>query len=340
MTHRKRVTMYQQQISINRVILDTGITATAARVLYEIDMLISSARANHNNTFRDQRGVYFCYAGKEWFAQKLNKSIRTIARAIRELKDAGLIESKKTIRNSMIFITYYCSGAINGTCNNAGNGTWKEGTHKNIKNQENISINQSTIPTPGAETNTENSERSRASYVAAPSTPAVDEGQRRVMNAAQTPAPAAGRIGADGRHHAQDQSAQGMQLQGRDEAKRGEVREILRKNCDMDYEANHCKTDNEIEHYEAMNAVIEMAADAASVKGGFVKVMGVALTISQWLNVIERDVNGTVLHDAIIRTNRADANGKVKNYRAYMLATLYNTAQQSRITGERYALAF
>lgn len=347
--------MYQQ-ISINRVILDTGITATAARLLYEIDMLISSARANHNNAFRDRRGVYFCYAGKEWFAQKLNKSMRTIARAIRELKDAGLIESKKTIRNSMIYVTYYGGGAMNGSCKRAENGTWKEGTHKNIKNQKNISINLSSIPTPGAEANTENSEQGRASYAAATTEAAEDEGQRRGRTAGQVEStgttrsrndqrqeaqtPAAGRIGTDGRHHGEDQRAQGVQLQGRDEATRREVRENLRNNCDMEYSANHCSTPDEIEDYERKSAVIDMVADAASVIGGFVKVSGAALTISQWLNVIMRDVNETVLHDAIIRVLRADAFGKVKNFRAYMLATLYNTAQQSRINGERYSLAF
>lgn len=349
--------MYQQ-IDINKLMAQTGIKATAARLFILVCRYVNLSRMTNH---KDKRGIPYCFASKGNLAKELGVSIATTKRAIRQLKDAGMIESQQTTANAHIFVTYYgqtnTDRPTNDTVGRGENDTLNYSTLSN-NNTVASSINQSTIPTPGAEANAENSEQGRASYAAATTEAAEDEGQRRGRTAgqvestgttrsrndqrqeAQTPAPAAGRIGTDGRHHGEDQRAQGVQLQGRDEAKWREVRETLRNNCDMEYEANHCSTPDEIEDYERKSAVIDMAADAASVKGGFVKVAGAALTISQWLNVIERDVNGTVLHDTIIRVLRAEAFGKVKNPRAYMLATLYNTAQQSRYNGERYALAF
>ena len=342
-----------QQLDINQVIARRGITATAARLFYIINGLVNLSR---NRNFKDKRGIPYCYASKAWLAGQIGKSERTVTRAIRELKDAGMIESHQTIRNARIFVTDYGTESTD-TARNGADGTDKNvrlnNETYNYKNTADISIHQSTIPTPGAEANAENSEQGRASYATATTAAAESEGQRRGMNAgqvestgtprsrgeqrqeAQTPAPAAGRIGADGRHHGEDQSTQGMQLQGRDEAKRREVRETLWTNCDMDYEANHCTTPDAIEDYEQKRAVIDMAADAASVKNGFIKVSGASLTISQWLNEV-LTINGNALQDAINRVLCAEARGNVRNFRAYMCAALYNAAQQSRITGICY----
>ena len=342
-----------QQLDINQVIARRGITATAARLFYIINGLVNLSR---NRNFKDKRGIPYCYASKAWLAGQIGKSERTVTRAIRELKDAGMIESHQTIRNARIFVTDYGTESTDTARNGAA------GTDKNVrlnnetynyKNTADISIHQSTIPTPGAEANAENSEQGRASYATATTAAAEGEGQRRGMNAgqvestgtprsrgeqrqeAQTPAPAAGRIGADGRHHGQDQSAQGMQMQGRDEAKRREVREILRNNCHMESMANHCNTPDAIEDYEQMSAVIDMVADVASVKGGFVKVLGMTLTNAQWLHEVLRN-NEFTLSDTINRVMCAEARGIVKNLHAYMCAALYNGARQGRITGICY----
>lgn len=81
-----------------------GINLSAARVLQLIERLVKASRQRGK---LDKRGIPYCYASKEWMAGQIGKSERTIARAIRDLKAAGLIECKRTRSNAMLFITGY-----------------------------------------------------------------------------------------------------------------------------------------------------------------------------------------------------------------------------------------
>lgn len=86
-----------------------GINLSAARVLQLIERLVKASRQRGK---LDKRGIPYCYASKEWMSGQIGKSTRTIARAIRDLKAAGLIECKRTRSNAMLFITGY---EIHGT---------------------------------------------------------------------------------------------------------------------------------------------------------------------------------------------------------------------------------
>lgn len=78
-----------------------GINLTAARVLMIVDRMVLEAQ---QQGIKDNRGLPYCCASKEWIANELGKSLRTIARAIQDLKEAGLIECKRTRTNAMLFI--------------------------------------------------------------------------------------------------------------------------------------------------------------------------------------------------------------------------------------------
>ncbi len=91
-------------IDIETVMDRYGINLSAARVLKVIDRLVKASRQRGK---LDKRGIPYCYASKEWMAGQIGKSTRTVARAIRDLKAAGLIECKRTRSNAMLFITGY-----------------------------------------------------------------------------------------------------------------------------------------------------------------------------------------------------------------------------------------
>ena len=91
-------------VDIEYVMDRYGLNLSAARVLKVVGQLVYASRLRG---VKDGRGVPYCYASKEWIAGKIGKSARTIARAIADLKAAGLIEVKRTRANALIFITGY-----------------------------------------------------------------------------------------------------------------------------------------------------------------------------------------------------------------------------------------
>ena len=72
-------------IDIEYIMDRYGVNLSAARVLRIIEKLVYASRLNG---VKDKRGIPYCYASKEWIAGQIGKSLRTVARAIRDLKAA------------------------------------------------------------------------------------------------------------------------------------------------------------------------------------------------------------------------------------------------------------
>ena len=98
--------MYVNDANINHMISSTGISSTAARLYFEINRCVNISR---NRGIRDRRGVSYCYASKQYLADKINRSTRTVARCISELVSAGMIVCKRTKRNAHIYVAWYGS---------------------------------------------------------------------------------------------------------------------------------------------------------------------------------------------------------------------------------------
>ena len=84
--------MFRDDINVNAVMMEHGISATAARVLFEINRLVIVATTEGK---KDSTGTPFCDVGCIKLGQMIGKSRRTIERAIAELKTAGLIYVKR-----------------------------------------------------------------------------------------------------------------------------------------------------------------------------------------------------------------------------------------------------
>ena len=107
--------MYQNDLDVDAVMREHGISSSAARMLFHINRYVYTSRVRG---IVDLRGVPFCFASKEKLAGKIGKSERTAARCIAELKRAGLIVSRRTVRLSHI---YLCANY--GSSANAENGS-------------------------------------------------------------------------------------------------------------------------------------------------------------------------------------------------------------------------
>lgn len=93
--------MFKWDIDINAVMMERGISITAARALFEVNRLVKAAAAEGQ---RDSSGIAYCDVGWNVLGQRIGKSRRTIDRAIAELKAAGLVKVERTRDNARIYI--------------------------------------------------------------------------------------------------------------------------------------------------------------------------------------------------------------------------------------------
>lgn len=93
--------MFKWDININDVIMEHGISMTAARTLFEVNRFIKAAAAEGQ---RDSSGIPYCDVGLNTLGQRIGKSKRTMDRAIAELKAAGLVKVERTRDNARIYM--------------------------------------------------------------------------------------------------------------------------------------------------------------------------------------------------------------------------------------------
>lgn len=286
-----------------------GLNLSAARVFRLIDRLVYASRLRG---VVDKRGVPYCYASKEWMAERLGKSVRTIARAIRDLKAAGLIECRRTRANAMLFITDYGTDsaaettpatvpdekpaerapsrptqAMRGTSGNDKNGTSKINTQ---------SINNNCVSPIH------------------PSNPRRD-----------------GTVGRD--NHAHQPPERGTTRPGDNrQAERLRISDALSRQLSR-------TKDSAGDILPARNATVDWIAEAVA-SGRDIRVNGTSISAGQYWDVV-RSVNGARLEDTLRTIAARDSQGMIKNRRAYLLSSVYNCALWDRFGGiePRYAKA-
>lgn len=296
--------MFRDDINVNAVMMEYGISATAARVLFVVNRYVNSSRRNMK---KDLRGVAYCYASKERIAQDVGKSRRTIARAIAELKDAGLIESRRTTRNAHIYITYY---GLYGTSANATNGT----SNNNHKSYNPIDISIYPDKTPAADTKTSddvNSRRGSAQVETPVATPAAKETNRNTKKGKPTP-----------------KRRQRITKAEKNAAKE-RYRKMIERKLDM-ANSYYLLPDAEGE-YRQLTSLVDLLADTMAVPGRQIRVNGAGLSVEQYWQVVQNISSGAI--DGLFdRLNTAAVCTGITNMRAYTLAAVYNAVQWHELT--------
>ena len=294
--------MFRDDVNVNTVMMEHGISATAARVLYVVNRYVNSSRRNMK---RDKRGVAYCYASKERIAQDIGKSKRTVDRAIAELKAAGLIESRRTTRNAHIYLTYY---GLYGTSANAADGT---SNNSNLKSYNNKSTSFYPYKMAEGQNKTADDVKKCEGY-AHDETPAATPAAKETKHNEQTakkgkPTP----------------KRRQRITKAEKQAAAEKYSRLLERKLGM---ANLYWTlpDEDIqEEYKRRYSLIDLLANALSVQGRRIRVNGAELTVEQYWQVVQ-NISSEAIEGLFDRLNTAAVCTGISNMRAYTLASVYN----------------
>ena len=304
---------YFTDISIDAVMMEKGISATAARVLYHVNRFIHASRMKG---IKDGRGIPYSYASREAIAARVGKSARTVARAIAELKAAGLIEVQRTRRNAHIFMCYY--GAC-GTSAAAENGTSNNSNTKNINNISAKSIRlHNTEAVPG--------QISVDGFINSASAMAENTPQEPPREA-QRPAPsmAANRDRTKGRPTPKRPQRPTM-------ADRERARQRYKDHLTEALRLDDLAWGVFPEEYKRLDTLSDMIADAMSIEGGQIKVNGCYLTAAQYWEVVQHIQYNENIARLFDRIETREVCHGIVNKRAYALASVYNAVQWDHLT--------
>lgn len=295
--------MYQNDIDVNAVMMERGISATAARVLFVINRCVNSSRAHGK---KDKRGVAYCYASKATLALKLGKSERTVARAIAELKTAGLIQSRRTTRNAHIYLAYY---GVDGTSANATNGT-SNNRLKESYNNSNTSVyhDKKRFMDDGAADDA----KSAVGLVRIGTAPAEnlkDEQHETVKIGKGVPTPKRRRITKREKMAAKEKYSR-----------------LLEQKLKMASPRWFCDDAETVAEFKSTYALIDLVSDAMAVPGGKIRVNGAVLTVEQYWNMVQH-ISPDAIEGLLSRIGAAEITTGITNKRAYTLAAVYNAVQ-------------
>ena len=307
--------MYQQDINVDHVMKEYGISATAARALFHINRYIFAADGQ-----RDSNGVPYCDVGFNTLAEATGKSRRTTDRAIAELKAAGLIESRRTRGIAHIYITCY---ALDGTYRNSKNGTYNNNPYKSINNSD-ISIVQDKTPAEAPQMTANAADDAKiadaSALIGAPAAELMQGRGRGDSKKGETPKK--GKPTAKRRQRI---------TKAAKEAAKAQYRQLLERKLDM----TNCYWtlgDDAIEaEYRQRDSLIDLIAEAVSVKGRQIRVNGAGLTVEQYWQVVQ-NISAEAIEGFFDRLYTAEAIGGIANKRAYTLAAVYNAVQWDMMT--------
>ena len=345
---------YFTDIDVNSVMMEKGISATAARVLSIVNRFVHASRMKG---IRDSRGIPYSYASREAIAQRVGKSTRTVARAMAELKAAGLIEVKRTRRNAHVFICYY--GAC-GTSGSAENGTSNNSNTKNINNiahnpiyLHNTEAVNGQMSMDGLLNSTTAKEKGTQ---AAKTAEAAGQERQQEGQQGQQPRENSGRGTASGgqqRPAAEEQrqdaprdaatihgsaSAEAVnrdRTKGRPTPKRQQptkaekeaARQRYKRHL-MDRLCKWCPWDAASwDEYDRLEGLADMIADAVSADSRVIMVNGCSLTAAQYWYMVQNIEYSHNIADMFDRIKSAEVCSGVRNTRAYTLAAVYNAVQ-------------
>lgn len=304
--------MYFTDISIDAVMMEKGISATAARVLYHINRFIHASRMNG---IRDRRGIPYSYASRETIAQKVGKSARTITRAIDELKKAGLIEVKRTRRNAHIFMCYY------GACGTSGTGKNGTSNNSNTKSINNIADKSILL----SNTQAVNGQLSVDGLLNSASATAEEQHQQPPRN---TQAPAA----AEEKKQDRKKEAPAPKKRQRiTKAEKEAAKKKYMRHMETRLGLNRADWVAFPEEYARFKMLVAMIADAMSSRSRQINVNGCYLTVEQYWDMVQNIEYSDNIAGLFDRVEARRVINGIGNLRAYMLSAVYNAVQQDSV---------
>lgn len=303
-----------------------GINLSAARVLKVVDQLVYASRLKGT---KDRRGIPYCYASKEWMAGKIGKSLRTVARAIRDLKAAGLIECRRTKGNAMIFITgYELNGTSEGVRTESARtpsaATAHDGAVARAEEQPASAAGGACYAHETATNGTSCAGASRTHFAMDGTSQTATNGtsnyntlsyNRQPHNPSIVLSPRAGKGKTD----------DGEAIRAERRRIYDEMRERMIQHIDIGSE-----------EYGAANTLCRYIADAVATKQA-IRVNGADLPAEQYWETVGNIRDGGNLCEMLRRVADMDRQGAIRNRRAYLLSSAYNCALWDGVSGLRAA---
>ena len=303
---------YFTDLNIDAVMQEKGISATAARVLYHINRFVHASRIKG---IRDRRGIPYSYASREAIARRVGKSARTVARAISELKAAGLIEVQRTRRNAHIFMCYY---GVCGTSATAENGTSNNSNTKNINNIASKSIYlhktgaiEGQLSVDGLMNNASATQKEKAQEPTRAAAPRPEAEEKKPDRTKGRPTP--------------------RQRQRITKAEKEAARQRYQRHLEKRLGLGGFEWVAFPEEYSRLCALVDMIADAMSVKSRQIKVDGCYLTVDQYWDIVKNIEYNDNIAGLFDRVKSAEVCHGIVNQRAYMLAAVYKAVQWDRV---------
>lgn len=315
--------MYQQDINIDHVMKEYSISATAARALFHINRYIFASRRGGK---RDAKGIAYCYANHNAIAEAIGKSRRTADRAIAELKAAGLITLQRTRHNGHIYLTAYSvdsASAVNGTSGSATNGT-SNIAFKNLNHIADISILQHKTPAEAPQIAAKAADDAKiaeaSARIATPAAKKMQDNEQRTVKKGETPKK--GRPTAKRRQRI---------TKAAKEAAKEKYRRLLEQKLEMANPYWMLSDPDVKEECQRRYSLIDLIAEAMSVKGRQIRVNGAGLSVDQYWYVVQ-NISEKAIDGLFDRLYTAEAIGGITNKRAYTLAAVYNAVQWDMMT--------
>ena len=342
--------MYFTDISIDAVMMEKGISATAARVLYRINRYVNASRMKG---IRDKRGIPYSFASHEAIAKKVGKSVRTVTRAIAELKKAGLIEVKRTRRYEHIYMCYY---GVCGVSKTATNGASIYSNTKSINNIADKSILPSNTQavngqlsvdgllnsaTATAEEQHQQPHNSTSSTRTAPAAPADarekagdchGDGQqpRNSGNATATIHTSSHGKTTMKRHEKQERTAAKNRQQRTAKDHKAAARQRYKDYIALRLGLNDSGWFAFPDERQRLSALADIIADAMSA-GAQIMVNGCLLTAAQYWQVVQHIEYSESVQGLFDRINDAMTFRDIRKPRAYTLTAVYNAVQEDTL---------
>ena len=312
--------MYQNDINVDHVMREYGISATAARALFHINRFIYASRRAGK---KDAHGVAFSFASRNAIAKAIGKSVRTVSRATAELKAAGLILIVYTRHNAHIYLTAYSvDGGPYGTSESATNGT-SNNNSKSLNNSSGKSINlHKTEPAAESAAPVMTACAVDDSKIAVTPARIVSEIPQNVNNGTGETAKNAG----DGKKGKPTPKRRQRITKAEKEAAKAKYKAHLVQKLGLN-DLLYTFTPGLDEEWSRLDAMADVIADAMSVKNRLIKVNDCYLTQSQYWAVVQNIENNSNLAAMFERIAAAEIIGGIGNKRAYILASVYNACQ-------------
>ena len=301
---------YLNDIVVDDAMMKFNISYSAAVTLKYINRYVNASRLHGRF---DLKGIPYCFASKEKLAEKIHKSKRTVARAIAELKTAGLIESRRTRGLAHIYVTCL---ALDGISANGKNGTYINNPYKSYNNSD------TSIYPDKANMEVKTADDAKIAdgleRIAAATSEKVRDSEQKTVKNGETP---------------KKDKPTPKRRQRITKAEKNAAKERYRKMIGRKLDISnpyYLLPDAEGE-YRQLESLVDMLADAMAVPGRQIRVNGAGLSVEQYWQVVQ-NISISAIDGLFDRLKTAAVCTGITNMRAYTLAAVYNAVQWHELT--------